>query len=160
MSFPEITDDDRQFLHDNPNTDDLVKWVEDYGRRIVEASIIAIEESQPPETTPWDCVDAIRRKFCGRCGKLTDGVHTCSPNPGIAELRSEVAKLRDKNAELLGMREEVLHYQREFHRLRDESAKLREQLGRLVNLLRGPALGEYPMFSTILEEPEGEKNGL
>ena len=26
-------------------------------------SIKAIEESQPPETTPWDCVDAVRRKL-------------------------------------------------------------------------------------------------
>jgi 4-alpha-glucanotransferase len=29
----------------------------------MELAIKAIEESQPPETTPWDCVDAIRRKF-------------------------------------------------------------------------------------------------
>ena len=28
----------------------------------VEACCAAIEESQPPETTPLDCVDAIRRK--------------------------------------------------------------------------------------------------
>jgi len=26
-------------------------------------AILAIEESQPPETTPWNCVDAIRKKF-------------------------------------------------------------------------------------------------
>ena len=26
-------------------------------------AIKAIEESQPPETTPWDCVDAVRRKL-------------------------------------------------------------------------------------------------
>jgi len=32
-------------------------------QRIVEFCIHAIEESQPPETTPWDCVDAIKRKF-------------------------------------------------------------------------------------------------
>lgn len=32
-------------------------------QRIVEFCINAIEESQPPETTPWDCVDAIRRKL-------------------------------------------------------------------------------------------------
>jgi hypothetical protein len=35
--------------------------------RVVESAIslaiLAIEESQPPETTPWDCVDAIRKKF-------------------------------------------------------------------------------------------------
>lgn len=31
-------------------------------RRAIEEVITAIEESQPPETTPWSCVDAIRKK--------------------------------------------------------------------------------------------------
>lgn len=31
-------------------------------RRAIEEAITAIEESQPPETTPWSCVDAIRKK--------------------------------------------------------------------------------------------------
>lgn len=30
---------------------------------IVQKCIDAINESQPPGTTPWDCVDAIKRKF-------------------------------------------------------------------------------------------------
>jgi lipoate-protein ligase A len=29
----------------------------------IQECITAIEESQNPTTTPWDCVDAIRRKF-------------------------------------------------------------------------------------------------
>ncbi len=31
-------------------------------RRAIEEAIVAIEESQPPATTPWNCVDAIRKK--------------------------------------------------------------------------------------------------
>lgn len=30
----------------------------------IKEAICAIEESQPPETTPWNCVDAIRKKCC------------------------------------------------------------------------------------------------
>lgn len=28
---------------------------------------------------------------CERCGKITDGVHTCTPNPVIARLTAELA---------------------------------------------------------------------
>ena len=30
---------------------------------------------------------------CDRCGKVTEGVHTCSPNPVIEQLRAKVAEL-------------------------------------------------------------------
>lgn len=37
QALPEITEEDRQFLHDNPNTGDLVAWVQKYARRAVDA---------------------------------------------------------------------------------------------------------------------------
>ena len=39
--WPVITDDDRQFLQDNPNTEDLINWVRVYARA-------AIALAQPP----------------------------------------------------------------------------------------------------------------
>jgi hypothetical protein len=33
--LPEISEEDRQFLHYNPNTDDLVKWVRAYATAAV-----------------------------------------------------------------------------------------------------------------------------
>ena len=35
--LPQITADDRSFLHYNPNTDDVVKWVLDYARAAITA---------------------------------------------------------------------------------------------------------------------------
>ena len=35
--LPKITAEDRLFLHDNPNTDDIVKWVQDYARACIDA---------------------------------------------------------------------------------------------------------------------------
>jgi hypothetical protein len=32
MKLPEITKADRMFLHYNPNTDDVVEWIQDYAR--------------------------------------------------------------------------------------------------------------------------------
>ena len=36
-ALPKITAEDRSFLHDNPNTDDIVKWVQDYARAAISA---------------------------------------------------------------------------------------------------------------------------
>ena len=33
--LPEISDEDRQFLHYNPNTSDVVEWVQEYAKRAV-----------------------------------------------------------------------------------------------------------------------------
>jgi hypothetical protein len=35
--MPKITAEDRSFLHYNPNTDDIVKWVQDYARACIDA---------------------------------------------------------------------------------------------------------------------------
>lgn len=35
MTLPPITDEDRQFLHYNPNTDDVVQWVLAYAQAAV-----------------------------------------------------------------------------------------------------------------------------
>lgn len=41
--------------------------------------------------------DANGRKYvvyyCDRCGKVTDGVHTCTPNPVIESLQARIAEL-------------------------------------------------------------------
>jgi len=46
-ALPEITDEDREFLHYNPNTADLVEWVQSYATR-------AIALSQPAAASPSD----------------------------------------------------------------------------------------------------------
>ena len=43
-------------------------------RATVEACCIAIEESQPPETTPWDCVGAIRKKVIWSSNAIVSGL--------------------------------------------------------------------------------------
>lgn len=37
-ALPTITEADRSFLHDNPNTDDLVDWAQEYAMRAVQAA--------------------------------------------------------------------------------------------------------------------------
>lgn len=36
-ALPEITAEDRSFLHDNPNTDDIVEWVQHYASAAITA---------------------------------------------------------------------------------------------------------------------------
>jgi hypothetical protein len=42
-ALPGITDEDRQFLHYNPNTNDLVEWIQNYALAAIAA-----------ESSPWD----------------------------------------------------------------------------------------------------------
>ena len=49
MTLPPITDEDRQFLHYNPNTDDIVRWVQAYAERAVAAERDALDSS-------WDAL--------------------------------------------------------------------------------------------------------
>ena len=44
MTLPPITDEDHQFLHYNPNTDDIVRWVQAYATAAVLAEREAVIE--------------------------------------------------------------------------------------------------------------------
>lgn len=55
----------RASLNEMPNGQGLVRW-DDFRRGFsagANAAIEAIEASQPPDTTPWDCVDSVRKKL-------------------------------------------------------------------------------------------------
>jgi len=39
---------------------------------------------------------------CERCGKITEGIHTCTPNLVIERLQAEVERLKAENAKLCG----------------------------------------------------------
>lgn len=55
----------RASLASMPDGAGLVRW-DDFRRGFVagaDAAIKAIEASQPPDTTPWDCVDAVRKRL-------------------------------------------------------------------------------------------------
>ena len=45
--LPQITADDRSFLHYNPNTDDVVKWVLDYARAAITADRAMLAQAAP-----------------------------------------------------------------------------------------------------------------
>ena len=47
-ALPKITAEDRSFLHDNPNTDDIVKWVQDYARAAISADRAARKQGTKP----------------------------------------------------------------------------------------------------------------
>ena len=53
MTLPPITDEDRQFLHYNPNTDDVVQWVRAYAQAAVLEEREACAEIAAPERTPY-----------------------------------------------------------------------------------------------------------
>lgn len=92
------------FQKPTPEAYDLAKcaW-----KQSANVCISAVEESQPPETTPWDCVDAIHKKLqmtiehcmCSACkdGNLHDSdcaVHNMPAYPnGECDCRAN-AKVR------------------------------------------------------------------
>ena len=50
--LPEISDEDRQFLHYNPNTSDVVEWVQEYAKRAVklereECAVLVESRAEP-----------------------------------------------------------------------------------------------------------------
>jgi hypothetical protein len=72
-SLPPITEEDRQFLHYNPNTADVVDWVREYARQAVAAErercakVCEVERpSLPGPYCPWSDEDD------ARYGALTD----------------------------------------------------------------------------------------
>jgi hypothetical protein len=48
VSLPPISDEDRQFLHYNPNTADLVAWAQEYAR----SAVLADRERRPADQEP------------------------------------------------------------------------------------------------------------
>lgn len=64
--LPKITAEDRLFLHDNPNTDDIVKWVQDYARACIDAERTSHGQAPAGATAPMgererqDMIDAFR----------------------------------------------------------------------------------------------------
>ncbi len=62
----------------------------------MELAIKAIEESQPPETTPWDCVDAIRRKFA-KANAEGDAGATCDTYRTATDAWRDIKKRIDDN---------------------------------------------------------------
>lgn len=36
MRYVQITEEDRELLHYNPNTDDVIEWAQDYARKVAE----------------------------------------------------------------------------------------------------------------------------
>ena len=67
--------------------------------------------------------------YCKRCGKRTGtGIHTCTPNPVIAQLAAELAEAKqlaaDRLAQMDADRKQALAW-------RDELAALRADEGRL-----------------------------
>jgi len=56
MTLPPITDEDRQLLHYNPNTDDIVAWVQAYAERAVAAEREACAQvcEGPVAAEDWD----------------------------------------------------------------------------------------------------------
>lgn len=51
-ALPKITAEDRSFLHDNPNTDDIVKWVQNYASAAVNADR-AMRAQEAPAAGNW-----------------------------------------------------------------------------------------------------------
>lgn len=42
--MPQITQDDREFLHDNPNTDDIVAWIHTYAHAYAAQQVAELQE--------------------------------------------------------------------------------------------------------------------
>ena len=54
VTLPPITDEDRQFLHYNPNTDDLVEWVQNYARAAIAEQSDAVTKAALEVARCWD----------------------------------------------------------------------------------------------------------
>ena len=63
--LPKITAEDRLFLHDNPNTDDIVKWVRDYARACIDAALAS--HRQAPAGACANCGDEKSQHNGVRC---------------------------------------------------------------------------------------------
>jgi hypothetical protein len=51
--LPPITDDDRQFLFDNPNISDVIEWAQEYARKAARAALASARSSVPQEPVAW-----------------------------------------------------------------------------------------------------------
>lgn len=78
IKLPPITEDDQKFLHYNPNTDDIVEWVQAYAREAVRLNshsvpdeerlaMEAVMESVDPAT--WPGLTSAQRCALGRFAK-------------------------------------------------------------------------------------------
>lgn len=62
--LPEISDEDRQFLHDNPNTSDVVEWVQEYAKRAVKLeSDLCAERARVFARKWWSIHSASNKHF-------------------------------------------------------------------------------------------------
>lgn len=67
--LPAITDEDRELLHYNPNTDDLVAFVQDYARKAIEASrAVRAEPAIVARPLEWEEHQSGQQWTDKRCG--------------------------------------------------------------------------------------------
>lgn len=78
--LPGITEEDRQLLHYNPNTDDLVEWVQEYAMKAVQSAKSA---AVPVEVMDSRCTyAAFAGRVCNKCGRIHDGKSDAVPVVG------------------------------------------------------------------------------